>query len=154
MTAEHHLIIITGANRGFGASVAHTYLESSEVSTLSYVLVGRNQAGLQTVLDTLKQTGASSNVTVKGLVVANVDLADTDKLDANFSRIQEAAKQLRDESLQSKVLDHQRLAFCRVWSTRVSDIQPFFNFWPTLLIWSLMQCLLLFVSLFWLIRMS
>jgi sepiapterin reductase len=104
MTEGHHLIIITGANRGFGASIAHTYLESSQASTLSYVLVGRNQAGLQNVLDALKQTGASSNITVKGLVVANVDLADTDTLDANLTRIQEAAKHLRDESLQSTVL--------------------------------------------------
>ncbi|KAH7047267.1 sepiapterin reductase [Linnemannia elongata] len=102
MTAGHHLIIITGANRGFGASVANTYLESSEASALSYVLVGRNQEGLQKVLDTLKQTGDSSNVTVNGLVVANVDLADTNKLDANLARIQEAAKQLRDESIRSK----------------------------------------------------
>ncbi|KAF9901967.1 hypothetical protein EC991_005457 [Linnemannia zychae] len=102
MTAGHHIVIITGANRGFGASVAHTYLDSSDASAVSYILVGRNQDGLQTVLDSLKQKGASSNIAVKGIVVANVDLADTTTLDANLARVQEAAKQLRDESIQAK----------------------------------------------------
>ncbi|KAF9080624.1 hypothetical protein BGX23_001883 [Mortierella sp. AD031] len=104
MTAGHHLVIITGANRGFGASVAHTYLKHSGASAVSYVLVGRNQEGLQKVLDDLKQTGSTSNVAVKGLVIANVDLADTDSLNANLAKIQEATKQLRDESTQSKAV--------------------------------------------------
>ncbi|KAF9931546.1 hypothetical protein FBU30_009931 [Linnemannia zychae] len=102
MAAEHHLVIITGANRGFGASVAKTYLESSEAPTISYVLIGRNQEGLQKVLDDLVLTGASSNIAVKGAIISNVDLADTEKLDSNLVRIQEAAKKLRDESVQTK----------------------------------------------------
>lgn len=108
MTAGHHLVIITGANRGFGASVAHTYLDNSNASAVSYVLVGRSQDGLQKVLDGLKQKGTTSNIAVNGLVVANVDLADTTTLDTNLARIQEASKQLRDESIQAKVLCNKR----------------------------------------------
>lgn len=107
MTSAHHLVVITGANRGFGASVAHSYLRHSGASAISFVLVGRNEQGLATVLHALQEEARTSSgaVTVKGVVVGNVDLADTEHLEKNLERIQVAVAQLRDEASQYKVCD-------------------------------------------------
>lgn len=48
---------------------------------------------------------SSGAVTVKGVVVGNVDLTDTEHLERNLERIQAAVAQLRDEASQSKVCD-------------------------------------------------
>ena len=101
MTSEHHLVVITGANRGFGASAAHSYVAHSGAHKVSFVLVGRNQQGLQSVLDSLPSS--NKDVSVKGLVVANVDLAQADQLEKNLLRIEEAISAIRNESLLSKV---------------------------------------------------
>ncbi|KAF9991589.1 hypothetical protein BGZ80_005732 [Entomortierella chlamydospora] len=102
MSLSHHLVIITGANRGFGASVAHSYVTHSGANAISFVLVGRNQKGLEEVLSQLQHNASGSNVEVKGLVVGDVDLADIEKLDSNLPRIQAAATELRQESIQAK----------------------------------------------------
>ncbi|KAF9153171.1 hypothetical protein BGX21_001507 [Mortierella sp. AD011] len=102
MSLNHHLVIITGANRGFGASTAHSYVTHSGANAVSFVLVGRNQKGLEEVLSQLQHNASGSNVEVKGLVVGDVDLADIEKLDSNISRIQAAATELRQESIQAK----------------------------------------------------
>ncbi|KAF9355454.1 hypothetical protein BGX26_006499 [Mortierella sp. AD094] len=102
MSLDHHLVIITGANRGFGASIAHSYVTHSGANAFSFVLVGRSQKGLEDVLSQLKHSASGSNVEVKGLVVGDVDLADIEKLDSNLSRIQAAATKLRQESVQAK----------------------------------------------------
>ncbi|KAG0099783.1 hypothetical protein BGZ93_006002 [Podila epicladia] len=104
MTSLHHLVVITGANRGFGATVAHSYLHHSGASAISFVLIGRNEKGLATVLRELQEESRASStpVTVKGVVVGNVDLADTECLEKNLERIQAATTQLRNEAVQSK----------------------------------------------------
>ncbi|KAF9186803.1 hypothetical protein BGZ51_001599 [Haplosporangium sp. Z 767] len=99
---SHHLVIITGANRGFGASSAHSYITHSNANAVSFVLVGRTQQGLDNVLNKLEETGSQTGVTVKGRVVANVDLADVASLDNNLARIQAAASELRKESVENK----------------------------------------------------
>lgn len=101
MTVEHHLVVITGANRGFGASAAHSYVAHSGAQKVSFVLVGRNQQGLQAVLDSLPSS--NNQVTVKGIVVADVDLANVDQFDKNLTRIEDAISSIRNESLQSQV---------------------------------------------------
>ncbi|KAF9428731.1 hypothetical protein BGZ94_001266 [Podila epigama] len=100
MTSAHHLVLITGANRGFGASVARSYLNHSGASTISFILVGRNEQGLTTVLRDLEQNAGT--VAVKGIVIGNVDLADTEALEHNLERIRAAAAQLREAALQAK----------------------------------------------------
>ncbi|GJJ68059.1 sepiapterin reductase [Entomortierella parvispora] len=102
MTTEHHLVVITGANRGFGASAAHSYVAHSGAQKVSFVLVGRNQEGLQSVLDSLHSS--KHQVQVKGTVVADVDLAQVDQLDENLLRIEEAISAIRADSLQSQVV--------------------------------------------------
>ena len=101
MTVEHHVVVITGANRGFGASAAHSYVLHSGAHKVSFVLVGRNQQGLQTVLDSLP--AVNKEVTVKGTVVADVDLSQIEQLEKNFTRIEDALSAIRNESLQSQV---------------------------------------------------
>ncbi|KAF9103989.1 hypothetical protein BGX27_010298 [Mortierella sp. AM989] len=102
MSSEHHLVIITGANRGFGASTAHSYVTHSGANAVSFVLVGRSKQGLDEVLNQVQQSSNAGNIEVKGTVVADVDLADVEKLDSNISRIQAAAAELRQESIRSK----------------------------------------------------
>ncbi|KAG0368746.1 sepiapterin reductase [Gamsiella multidivaricata] len=102
MSSHHHLVIITGANRGFGASVAHSYVANSGADTVSFVLVGRNQQGLDSVLTSLRKLTSENNVAVKGAIVGDVDLADMERLDNNLVRIQAAVTELRNESIQSK----------------------------------------------------
>ncbi|KAF8924092.1 sepiapterin reductase [Dissophora ornata] len=102
MSANHNLVIITGANRGFGASVAHSYVAHSGADAVSFVLVGRNEDGLLQVMTELKHLSAGNNVVVKGSVVGNVDLADVDMMDQNLGRIQAAVVQLRREAAESK----------------------------------------------------
>ncbi|KAI1314636.1 hypothetical protein EDD11_001935 [Mortierella claussenii] len=99
--SSHHLVVITGANRGFGASVAHSYVQHSGAHTVSFVLVGRNQQGLDRVLSDLKQNSA---IAVRGLVVADADLGNIETLDNNLTRIQAAAADLRQNALQSKII--------------------------------------------------
>ncbi|KAG0254718.1 hypothetical protein BG011_005553 [Mortierella polycephala] len=99
---SHHLVIITGANRGFGASAAHSYIAHSSANAVSFVLVGRTQQGLDNVLSKLQEAGSQAGVTVKGRVIANVDLADVASLDNNLARIQAAASELRKESVEYK----------------------------------------------------
>ncbi|KAG0300712.1 hypothetical protein BGZ98_008966, partial [Dissophora globulifera] len=72
-------------------------------SSVSFVLVGRDKQGLDTVLSELKHSVNTSNnhVAVKGTVVANVDLADISILDDSLARIHAAAAQLRTEAAQS-----------------------------------------------------
>ncbi|KAF9975053.1 hypothetical protein BGZ73_001413 [Actinomortierella ambigua] len=94
----HHLVVITGANRGFGASLASTYLTDSGASAVSFVLVGRNRTGLETVLAGLESVGPTllKKVTVRGIAVDNVDLSLTDELDKNIGRIVDAIHHLRN----------------------------------------------------------
>ncbi|KAF9901900.1 hypothetical protein BX616_002099 [Lobosporangium transversale] len=101
MTSQHHLVIITGANRGFGASLAHSYVLHSEANSISFVLVGRNHSGLEKVLTELQQI-TSVNVTVKGVVVGNVDLSNIETLDTNLARIQIAANEMRQKAVETK----------------------------------------------------
>ncbi|KAG0342106.1 hypothetical protein BG004_005753 [Podila humilis] len=100
MTLAHHLLVITGANRGFGASVAHSYLQHSGATAISFVLVGRNGQGLTTVLQELQTQ--SGNVSVEGIIVDNVDLAEIENLGKNLEKIQAAAAELRVLASQSK----------------------------------------------------
>ncbi|KAK3808680.1 MAG: sepiapterin reductase [Benniella sp.] len=95
MSNQHHLVIITGANRGFGASVAHSYVAHSGANAVSFVLVGRNKEGLDTVLKELRDAGSDKNVTVQGAVIGDVDLGDAEALDDNLARIQATTKHLR-----------------------------------------------------------
>ncbi|KAF9584768.1 hypothetical protein BGW38_005257 [Lunasporangiospora selenospora] len=98
---HHHLLIITGANRGFGKSIARSYIAHSNVAAISFVLVGRNHDALQGALDELTAQATDSGVALKSIIVGNVDLAKTDALDGNLGRISEAAAKLRSEAIQS-----------------------------------------------------
>ncbi|KAF9186875.1 hypothetical protein BGZ49_004140 [Haplosporangium sp. Z 27] len=102
MSLDHHLVIITGANRGFGASLAHSYVTHSGAGAISFVLIGRSQTGLEQVLSQLQQTAQGNNVQVNGFVIGDVDLAIVEELDSNLARIQAAVTELRQESIQSK----------------------------------------------------
>jgi sepiapterin reductase len=95
MSTQHHLVIITGANRGFGASVAHSYVAHSGANAVSFVLVGRNKEALDTVLKELRDAGSDKNVAVQGAVIGDVDLGDAEALDDNLARIQASTKYLR-----------------------------------------------------------
>ncbi|KAG0200283.1 hypothetical protein BGX28_006590 [Mortierella sp. GBA30] len=95
---QHHLVIITGANRGFGASLAHAYIEYSGADAVSFVLVGRNQHGLEKVLSDLHHAASKAGVAFKGVVIGDVDLAHVDHLNSNLGRIQSAVADLRDEA--------------------------------------------------------
>lgn len=48
MLLPHNLYVITGANRGFGKSIAETIAAESKVKT-SIVLVGRNKSQLESI---------------------------------------------------------------------------------------------------------
>ncbi|KAF9937253.1 hypothetical protein BGZ65_001630 [Modicella reniformis] len=96
--SSHHLVIITGANRGFGSSVAHSYVAHSGANAISFVLVGRAQQGLEDVLTELRNAGSGNNVAIHGVAIGDVDLADIDTLENSLTRIRDAAKQLRLQS--------------------------------------------------------
>ncbi|KAG0230044.1 hypothetical protein BGW41_002632 [Actinomortierella wolfii] len=95
----HHLVVITGANRGLGASLASSYLTDSGASALSFVLVGRDRVALETVLSGLESVSSTLPTTVRGIVVDNVDLSKTDELEKNIGRIVTAIHQLRDTAM-------------------------------------------------------
>ncbi|KAG0262620.1 hypothetical protein DFQ27_002241 [Actinomortierella ambigua] len=98
----HHLIVITGASRGFGASLASSYLTESGASAVSFVLVGRDRTRLETVLAGLESVGPTllKKVSVRGITVDSVDLSNMDELDKNIERIVDAIKQLRNKAAQ------------------------------------------------------
>ncbi|KAG0228296.1 hypothetical protein BGW42_002288 [Actinomortierella wolfii] len=95
----HHLVVITGANRGLGASLASSYLTDSGASALSFVLVGRDRVALETVLSGLESVSSTLPTTVRGIVVDSVDLSKTDELEKNIGRIVTAIHQLRDTAM-------------------------------------------------------
>lgn len=93
--SSHHFVVITGANRGFGASIAHSYVAHSGAKAVSFVLVGRNSEGLETVLQELRNAGSEKGVAVQGTVVGDVDLGNVEALETNLARIQAATNDLR-----------------------------------------------------------
>lgn len=104
MSSEHHLVIITGANRGFGASIAHSYVAHSGADAVSFVLVGRNKQGLEKIQQELIGDGLGQSVAVRCTVVEDVDLGNIETLDKNLTRIQVAVNDLRLEVTQGVFL--------------------------------------------------
>lgn len=87
MLRPHLLVIITGANRGFGKAIAHAFTNASAGSTssrLSFVFVGRNTEALESV-----RTEFVSE-TVQVAIVGDVQFDEIEKADEWLGKIREA----------------------------------------------------------------
>ncbi|RUS22171.1 hypothetical protein BC937DRAFT_90126 [Endogone sp. FLAS-F59071] len=95
MLRPHLLVIITGANRGFGKAIAHAFANSSAGSAssrLSFVFVGRNTEALERV----RSEFASETIQVE--IVGDVQFDEIEKADEWLRRIQEAIETIRKTS--------------------------------------------------------
>lgn len=68
----HILFVVTGANRGFGQAITRVIAKQYQptTNTLSFVLVGRQEAALQQVAGEIQALGAN----IKTHVIANASI--------------------------------------------------------------------------------
>ncbi|KAL1924113.1 uncharacterized protein VTP21DRAFT_7148 [Calcarisporiella thermophila] len=82
------LLVVTGANRGFGHAFTQVYVESARArkEQICVVLIGRNEEALAALGESLETLGASC------VVLGSVDLANTSTLPENLVRVNDALR--------------------------------------------------------------
>jgi sepiapterin reductase len=76
------LLVVTGASRGFGRSIAKIFSQQEGVDTITLVLIARSSQGLEQTADLVQKTTPATKVTCLPM-----DLSSLDELDPNLDQL-------------------------------------------------------------------